>query len=88
MQMDSETLYKVFYVHRGKYFLTPSYLTDGPKVAITRKHPNFKNEVGWFTFSQAEHLIKDTSFTTVWGICDSTGKQWVAGKFDRVLRMK
>lgn len=85
--MEKEILYKVFYIHQGKYFLTHSWLTDNPKTSITKKHPDFNKEVGWFTFEQATKFIKNSSVGTIWGICDANGKQWVAGKFDKVLKL-
>ena len=79
--MSSQPLYKIFYINKGKFFLTRSWLTNNPKTAITNKHPSFKEEVGLFTAKEITKLMKQASNYEIWDVCDEMGKQYVKPKW-------
>jgi hypothetical protein len=79
-------LYRIFYIHKGKYFVSK---VNGisVSVAITKKHPTFKEDCLWFTFEKCIKIIKhNRSLLTTWGIVDKNGIQYTVGKFDGILK--
>lgn len=84
MEKEIEILYRVFYIHSGKFFISKV-----ENEAITKLHPDFKEKCKWFTFDEAKKLIKKRrSFPEVWGIVDENGKQLKVGHFDGILTRK
>lgn len=84
--MEQEPLYRIFYIHQGKFFVSKTNLFQVCE-AITKKHPDFKNQCKWFTFDQCQQIIKyNKTPLIVWGIVSENGKQLTVGEFDGVLK--
>lgn len=85
MESIEENSYRIFYINKGKFFL--SIIENGTvRQAITKHHKTFMQDCVWFTFDEAQKIIKNNRhMLETWGIVDKKGKQLIVGKFDGIL---